>query len=57
MGLEFKPAIDQEEPIDGDNLKMNQQKAMQEVCKNENEDSTPFVNHIGLKRVYKPKDA
>ena len=38
MGLEFKPAIEQEEPIEGDNdVKMNKQQAMQEVGKQINE--------------------
>ena len=59
MGQEFKPKVEHEEPSEDENIaKMNQVKAMNDVGKqvNENQSNEPFVNHEGLKRVYKPRE-
>lgn len=59
MGQEFKPMVEHEEPSEDENIaKMNQVKAMNDVGKqiNENQSSEPYVNHEGLKRVYRTRE-
>jgi hypothetical protein len=54
MGHEFKPKVEYEEPSEDEHVaKMNQGKGMQEVGKQGADE--PFINHEGLKRVYKPR--
>lgn len=56
LGQEFKPKVISE---DEHQAKMNEYKAMeQEIGKEVNEKlkDQPFVNHEGLKRIYKPKN-
>lgn len=56
MGQEFKPKVEYEEPSEDENAaKMNQVKGMDEVGKQINQQLEPYVNHEGLKRVYKPR--
>lgn len=58
MGQEFKPKVEHEEPSEDENIaKMNQVKAMNDVGKqvNENQSNEPYVNHEGLRRVYRPR--
>ena len=60
MGQEFKPRVEYEEPAEGDtDLKMNAAKEMVEVGKqiNDKMSTEPFVNHEGLKRVYRAKNS
>ena len=60
MGQEFKPRIDLEEPVDGDkDHKMKSAKDMVEAGKqvNENQRGEPYVNHEGLKRVFRQKNS
>ena len=56
MGQEFKRKVEYEEPSEDENIaKMNQVKGMEEVGKQDNGQLEPFINHEGLKRVFKPK--
>ena len=57
MGYEFKPKVEYEEPSEDENAsKMKQVKGMQEVGKQTtSENQEPYINHEGLKRVYKPR--
>lgn len=59
LGTELKPKIFNEEPTDKEDqhtAKMNLPKGMHEVGKQiDPENQQPYVNHEGLKRVYKPK--
>jgi hypothetical protein len=56
MGQEFKPKVEYEEPSEDENIaKMNQVKGMEELGKQENGQLEPYINHEGLKRVFKPR--
>lgn len=56
MGQEFKRKVEYEEPSEDENIaKMNQVKGMEEMGSQSKGQLEPYVNHEGLKRVYKPK--
>lgn len=58
MGREFKPRVEMDEPSEDERYrKMATMKDMNEIGKEINpaQQNQVFVNHEGLKRVYKPR--